>query len=302
MSPDPINAGPMNRKKRRADEMDGTSQVHMSRIGLDSKRQRTSDSYKADRTAIDQHRPERSRTLIWATGNSSRRYSAKLTKANFHRGDIIHVPHFCAALDANVRPGGGRSCFDTNLGPVCCKKRYMVVVLVSSKSMVCMPLTTFGDRGLRSKMGDPEEHREYVGIRMADNHYFDNNGAHRELVIETSEDEIKEASAIHLVAPHTVFFQERITRKGRITTASYDHLLKLVVDFLLHGEVKVPPALMSELQSINPTSEECGSFNGAKARSSEDGAKIASLQEQDKNKENKNKNKVHPRVEGDNER
>lgn len=148
---------------------------------------------------------------------------SNFSRSDFHQGDVIAAPFHVANTNPNASPSDPRL-VKTVEGFAYSKRRMLVVLFVYSQDMYCLPLYSFGNRGLEAK---PEALRkEYVCTRNEGEEEKENPGVHRAVVIR-SRRPLTESTTIHLTGGIRVGCNEDITSVGRLTKQSYGELVDI---------------------------------------------------------------------------
>ncbi|KAF2837533.1 hypothetical protein M501DRAFT_1032765 [Patellaria atrata CBS 101060] len=145
---------------------------------------------------------------------------------NIKLGMIINTAHAIPSVDCkNLQDptflNDDEELLDCDLGALCVKYRYMLVIAKFADHMACVPFYSFTNRGLNVK---PEQVRhEYMQLKKADNKDFKNISNYRALEYDllNSQKAINfESSAIHMTGSVHVFYGGELELIGKVTTES----------------------------------------------------------------------------------
>ncbi|KAM0719616.1 hypothetical protein Q7P37_003746 [Cladosporium fusiforme] len=149
---------------------------------------------------------------------------SNLTRRDFRLGDLISAPFHIANTNPHVDPSDARLAL-TIEGPVYSKRRMLVVLFIFAQDLYCLPLYSFGDRGLRAK---PDHlHGEYVCVaNEGEEKGFVNQSPHR-FVVVSARRRVAASTTLHLTGGVRVGCNEDITAAGRLTRDTYFDLVEL---------------------------------------------------------------------------
>lgn len=148
---------------------------------------------------------------------------SNLSRSDFHLGDVIAAPFHVANTNPNASPSDPRL-VRTVEGFAYSKRRMLVVLFVHAQDMYCLPLYSFGNRGLHAKPDVLK--KEYVCMRNAGDKVFANEGPHEPIAVKCRRP-LTEATTVHLTGGIRVGCNEDITAVGRLTEEGYGNLLDL---------------------------------------------------------------------------
>ncbi|KAK3723479.1 hypothetical protein LTR37_001731 [Vermiconidia calcicola] len=182
-----------------------------------------STQYKGGRSQAPSNYSTRSRRY---TVNTAVCKLSGNTRRDFRKGDIIALPFHTANNNPNVDLTD-RRLTNTCEGPAYSKRRMMVVMWLHEQDMFCLPLYTFGFKGLASK---PEYiKREYVCMMNYFDKDFWNQGPHRPVKVD-SHRPMDPNTTVHITGGREVSYQGDVHRVGRLLQDSYYDLFSLWQD------------------------------------------------------------------------
>ncbi|KAK3112384.1 hypothetical protein LTR53_011402 [Teratosphaeriaceae sp. CCFEE 6253] len=169
-------------------------------------------------------------TTRYSTMSTTQRIGSMFAKSprwrrrDFCKGDIISLPFHTANSNPNVDPNDERLT-ETVEGYVYSKRRMLAVLWIYGDAMFCLPMFSFGSRGIQSK---PERLRhEYVALRNVKDRRFVNQGVHAPVDATHSNKPFTPETAIHITGGVKVGCNEDIAFCGRLTETGYMDLLEL---------------------------------------------------------------------------
>jgi len=149
-----------------------------------------------------------------------------LTRRDFRLGDVIAAPFHTSNTNPNYDPQDRRITFTVE-GPAYSKRRMLIVVFIHLQDLYCLPLYSFGNRGLKDK---PEYlKKEYVCMANHGDKAFVNQGKYPPVHVEAHHP-VNPNTAVHLTGGVKVGCNEDISLAGRLTRKSYFELLELWED------------------------------------------------------------------------
>lgn len=154
------------------------------------------------------------------------------TRRDFRLGDVISAPFHTS----NTNPQYEKSLHEgritiTREGPAFSKRRMMVVVFIHLQDLHCLPLYSFGNRGLKEK---PEYlKKEYVCMANEGDKDFVNQGLYPPVRVNARH-AVSGNTTVHLTGGLRVGCNEDISIVGRLTRPTFYALAelwqKMVVD------------------------------------------------------------------------
>lgn len=146
---------------------------------------------------------------------------------DFNKGDVISVPFHVNNMNPNAT-FDDRSLRETEEGPVYTKRRMLVVLFKYEEGMLCLPLYSFGGRGIVAKARPVDYREHYVCLRDLKHLDFVNGGKTPpvDFVHASPYDRLSRATTIHLSGAIRVHWEEYIGLVGRLTKEGYLRLLK----------------------------------------------------------------------------
>ncbi|KAK4950807.1 hypothetical protein LTR10_010800 [Elasticomyces elasticus] len=149
---------------------------------------------------------------------------SRWTRRDFRHGDIISIPYHTPNLNPYVQEDD--SCLTyTDEGYVYSKRRMLIVLWIHQQDLFCVPLFSFGGKGIRGK---PEWLRkEYVSVRNKGDKKFDNQGPCPPVDVVAWKKPMHPMTAVQITGGTKVNFSEDIAFCGRTTEDGYNHLLEL---------------------------------------------------------------------------
>lgn len=145
------------------------------------------------------------------------------TRRDFRLGDVIAAPFHTSNTNPNYDPHDRRITFTVE-GPAYSKRRMLVVVFIHLQDLYCLPLYSFGNRGLKDK---PESlKKEYVCMANYGGRKFVNQGKYPPVHVEARH-AVNANTMVHLTGGLRVGCNEDITSVGRLTRKSYFELVEL---------------------------------------------------------------------------
>ncbi|KAK3713079.1 hypothetical protein LTR37_008764 [Vermiconidia calcicola] len=155
------------------------------------------------------------------------------TKEDFQKGDIISAPFHTPNLDPNVNLADQRLT-RTIEGPAYSKRRMLIVLWKYEQAMYCLPLFSFGKRGISAK---PVFLRhEFVSVKNEDHDYhfptepFQNHGVYEPVEVLTKLKPLDVTTSVHIAGGVKLDCCEDIKKVGRLTFSGYKRLLKIWQD------------------------------------------------------------------------
>jgi hypothetical protein len=149
--------------------------------------------------------------------------SSNFKRQDFNLGDVISVPFHTGNTNPNLGPDD-KNLTLTIVGPAYSKRRMMVVLYIYMQDLYCLPLYTFGDRGLKEKA----EHlkKEYVCMANVGDQLFVNQGPHAYVQAQMNH-KVKPNTTVHLAGGQRVGCNEDIFIGGRLTKKTYYELVEV---------------------------------------------------------------------------
>jgi hypothetical protein len=148
---------------------------------------------------------------------------SNFTRRDYRLGDVIAGPFHTSNTNPHVERNDARLTL-TCEGPAYSKRRMMVVMFVHLQDLYCLPLYSFGDRGLREK---PEYlKKEYVCMANEGDASFVNQGIYAPVEIRARRP-VTANTTVHLAGGLRVGCNEDVTSVGRLTRKSYLELVEL---------------------------------------------------------------------------
>lgn len=145
-----------------------------------------------------------------------------LKRRDFRQGEVISLPYHIPNTNPNIEPTDPKLT-KTWLGPAYTKRRMMVVLFLYQESMFCLPLYSFSERGLSAKAELVQ--KEYVCMKNVGDRHFVNSGHYEPVEIRTWLKPMTPETTVQLTGGIRVSFDEEIAPVGRLTEASYEHLV-----------------------------------------------------------------------------
>lgn len=153
-------------------------------------------------------------------------HSGKRRK-DFRQGDVISLPFHTPNTNIHTEPNDyhlGK----TWLGPTFSKRRMMVVLWLFQDAMFCLPLYSFGERGITAKVENLQ--KDYVCMKNVDDNDFLNEGAYDPVEIKAYKKPMSPETTVQLTGGMRIMFCEDIAPVGRLTQKSHRHLVALWED------------------------------------------------------------------------
>jgi hypothetical protein len=150
------------------------------------------------------------------------------TRQDFRLGEIITVPYHTSNTNTNIDPDD--DCLTlTVVGPAYSKQRMMVVLFIHIQDLYCLPLYTFGNRGLKGKPDYLK--KEYVCMANDGDEGFVNQGVHTPVIVQAHH-EVKPNTTVHLTGGVRIGCNEWVHSVGRLTQDTYYELVGLWSDIV----------------------------------------------------------------------
>jgi hypothetical protein len=148
---------------------------------------------------------------------------SNFTRRDYRLGDVISGPFHTSNTNPHVEQNDERLTL-TREGPAYSKRRMMVVLFIHIQDLYCLPLYSFGNRGLREK---PEYlKKEYVCMANEGDEGFVNQGVYAPVEIKARRP-VTANTTVHLAGGLRVGCNEDVTSVGRLTRKSYLELVEL---------------------------------------------------------------------------
>lgn len=146
---------------------------------------------------------------------------------DFNKGDVISVPFHVNNMNPSAT-FSDPSLRETEEGPVYTKRRMLVVLFKYKEGMLCLPLYSFGGRGIVAKAKPQDLLDHYVCLKDLKHANFINGGPNLpiDFVHANPYDQLSRATTIHLAGGIRVHWQEYVGLVGRLTREGYSRLLK----------------------------------------------------------------------------
>ncbi|CZT18628.1 uncharacterized protein RCC_04472 [Ramularia collo-cygni] len=146
---------------------------------------------------------------------------------DFNKGDVISVPFHVNNMNPDAK-FSDPSLRETGEGPVYTKRRMLVVLFKYKEGMHCLPLYSFGSRGMKAKLTPFDTRDHYVCLRDIKHSDFVNEGSNApvDFVHSNPYDQLSRETTIHLAGGIRVHWEEYIGVVGRLTKEGYLRLLK----------------------------------------------------------------------------
>ena len=150
---------------------------------------------------------------------------SKRTREHFKLGDVIALPFHAPNSNPNVDPNTDNRWVWTVEGPAYSKRRMMVVMWKHKRDMFCLPLYSFGGRGIKSK----EDYllHEYVAVKNVGDNNFVNAGKYAPVEVKCHKKDLTAETTVWITGGMKVACNEDIAYVGRATRKGYAHLLEL---------------------------------------------------------------------------
>lgn len=103
-----------------------------------------------------------------------------------------------------------------------------IIMWIYDHDIFCLPLYSFGGRGLRAKHGNAL--KEYVALRNADDKNFQNHGSLPEVVAQADFKDLDANTAVHLSGGFKVECCDDTAISGRMIESSFHRLVRLWED------------------------------------------------------------------------
>jgi len=147
--------------------------------------------------------------------------ASNYTRRDFRLGDVITTPFHTSNTNPHVTPDD--NCLTlTAVGPAYSKRRMMVVLFIHIQDLYCLPLYSFGNRGLKEKSDHLK--KEYVCMANDGDEAFVNQGIHPPVIIQAHHPVLPNTT-VHLTGGVRVRCNEDMHNAGRLTRDSYYELL-----------------------------------------------------------------------------
>lgn len=139
---------------------------------------------------------------------------------DFKKGDVICLPSHMPNMNPEVDPKYPELRL-SEIGPVISKRRFMIVLLKFKTTMFCIPLFTFGKRGI-------DEYIELIRYVAGTTDLNQSEEQERlDFIHDQPDRPWSDLSTVHITAGWTVGWKEDIQKIGRLTKTSYTRLMKL---------------------------------------------------------------------------
>jgi hypothetical protein len=149
--------------------------------------------------------------------------ASNFKRHDFNLGDVITVPFHTGNTNPHLSPDDQNLTL-TIVGPAYSKRRMMVVLFIYMQDLYCLPLYTFGDRGLKEK---PEHlKKEYVCMANVGDRLFVNQGPHSYVQAQMNHP-VKPNTTVHLTGGQRVACNDDLFIGGRLTKKTYYELVDL---------------------------------------------------------------------------
>lgn len=149
-------------------------------------------------------------------------------RADFRKGQVIAVPFHTSNMNENADPNDN-ALTDSAFGPVLSKRRMFIIMHIHLEGMFCLPLYSFGKRGIVAKRGD----REVEYMPVMDNYlkgkYVNQSKVYMRPLVhkhDNPNNNLSEDTVCHLTGGVRVGWQEQILTVGRLTEISFVELCK----------------------------------------------------------------------------
>jgi len=133
-----------------------------------------------------------------------------------------------ANMNDNVDAQADTKLVDTEYGPVYSKRRMMIVIYKHIEDMTCLPLYSFGYRGILCKPVNLGP--EHVGVIDRDDQTYKNESVYQAFVATCRRKPLHPATACRLTGGTNVNCKEDIAQIGIINQQSYNRLEALYAD------------------------------------------------------------------------
>ena len=170
-----------------------------------------------------------------------------LRKEDFQLGHIISLPYHTPNMDPTIDPANDDRWVSTVEGPAYSKRRMMyvssilplfpervltiyhfsrIVMWKYKREMFCLPLYSFGKKGLRSK---PEWIKnEYICMMNVGDKDFDNQGKYPPVEAKCYNGRSLDSNTtVHITGGVKVAYDEDIRKSGRMERQSFDDLIEI---------------------------------------------------------------------------
>nr|OQO18751.1 hypothetical protein B0A51_12707 [Rachicladosporium sp. CCFEE 5018] len=146
-------------------------------------------------------------------------------RRDYKHGQIISLPYHTPNTNPNVSQADPNLTVSPFYGGIYSKRRMMVVLYIYGEALHCLPIYSFGNRGLSHKPGHLK--KEYVCLRNSTDKNFLNEGIRKPLEVKMRVKDLSITSTLHLTGGIRVGFNEDIAFCGRLTEKSYNAALAL---------------------------------------------------------------------------
>lgn len=149
-------------------------------------------------------------------------------REEFRVGQVIAVPFHVSNMNEKLDPSD-KGLTMTNFGPVLSKRRMFIILHIHLEGFFCLPLYSFGGRGLDAKRGDREI--EYVPImdQAHQGNFDDVISKHYPPLVHKHDNpnsSLIKSTVCHLTGGVNISWQEEITTVGRLTHQSFLDLIE----------------------------------------------------------------------------